>query len=517
MTTASGSPYSAEDEQALMTELWSPKIAENPYNFVMFAFPWGVPGTPLEHMEGPRQWQKDELERIAEHIQVNKELLRKGDMPVVYQSATASGRGIGKSALTAWMNLYLMSCAIGSTSVTTANTEPQLKSKTWAELGKWHTMAINSHWFDKQAMSLRPAKWFDRQLKKELKIDTGYYYAEAQLWSEENPDAFAGAHNFKGMMYIFDEASGIPPAIWNVVKGVFTEPILHRYLLVFSNPRRNTGAFFECFHKNRKYWQLRNIDSRSVEGTDKMLLESIITEYGEDSDEARMEVKGQFPRQGDNQFISRDIVDGAIKRDSDDSKWAPLYMGVDVARYGDDCSVIAFRQGRDATKIPWVKMKHADNMEVANKCVELINKYNPDAICIDAGNGTGVIDRLRELGYRIHEVWFGSKSSKPEWANKRTELWAIMREWLKGASINDDQMLIDDLVGPEYKFMGTSDRIRLETKEEMKKRGVASPDKGDALAVTFAVKVASQELKASRAGRRRGTVTEAANMNIFDR
>src|SRR5690606_24890073 len=103
-------------------------------------------------------------------------------------------------------------------------------------------------------------------------------------------------------------------------------------------------------------------------------------------------------------------------------------------------------------------IKGADNMAVANECARLIQKFNPDAVAIDAGNGTGVIDRLREMRYRVHEVWFGSKADSPEWANKRTEMWALMREWLNGGCIDDDQDLQDDLAGPEYKYMGTSDK-----------------------------------------------------------
>ncbi len=509
--------YSPKDEQKLMTEIWDTQISENPLQFVKFVFPWGKENTPLHNFKEPRSWQMQELEKIHQHINDNKNRMRNGQDPLVYKSATSSGRGTGKSALTAWLNLWMISCNLGSTSITTANTEQQLKSRTWAELGKWHTLAINNHWFDKSALSLKPSQWFSDALKNQLKIDDTYYYSQAQLWSEENPDAFAGVHNEKGVLVIFDEASGIPKPIWTVTEGFFTEPVLHRYHFCWSNPRRNTGAFFECFHRDRKFWYLRKLDSRTVEGTDKSVLNQIIEKHGEDSDEARIEVKGDFPRQGDKQFISRDIIQGAVDRELIDERWAPLMMGVDPARYGDDSSVIYFRQGRNGRVIPPVEMKHADNMELANKCAELIQKYNPDAVCIDAGNGTGVIDRLRELNYKVHEVWFGAKSAEPEWANKRTEMWARMREWLKGACIDPgpDGVLVDDLAGPEYKFRGSSDSIMLESKEEMKKRGFASPDFGDALACTFAVRVASKSLKASRR-RNRGRVPSTDKYDPFN-
>lgn len=490
-------------ERELMTLLWSPEVADNPYTFVMRAFPWGKPGTPLEHMKGPRAWQKEELLSIAKHIEDNKVRMDMGLPPVMYQSATASGRGPGKSAFTSWLVLWAMTTRLGGTVIVTANTEAQLKSRTWAELGKWHTLLINAHWFERTALSLRPAPWFEELLIKQQKIDTAYYYAQAQLWSEENPDAFAGVHNHKGVLLLFDEASGIPEPIWTVSEGFFTEPVPDRYWFVFSNPRRNTGAFFECFHKHREFWRRRNLDSRSVEGLDHNVLNAIIRKHGEDSDEARIEVKGEFPRQGDRQFISREVVDGAVTREYQKDPHAGLIMGVDPARFGDDKTVIRFRRGRDARSIPAVKLKGKDNMEVANECARLINLLNPDAVCIDAGNGTGIIDRLREMGFKVHEVWFGSKPEDQEWANKRTELWARMRDWLAGGCIDDDRDLHDDLVGPEYKFRGNSDAIMLEAKEEMKKRGIASPDDGDALACTFAVKVARSDSNMARHSKKR--------------
>lgn len=145
--------YSPKDEKALMTEIWDPAIADNPLKFVKFIFPWGKAGTPLENFKEPRSWQMQELEAITEHIRENKTLIANNSFPKMYQSATASGRGIGKSTLTAWLNLWFMSTQLGATAITTANTEQQLKSRTWAELGKWHTLSLNSHWFDRSTIA----------------------------------------------------------------------------------------------------------------------------------------------------------------------------------------------------------------------------------------------------------------------------------------------------------------------------------------------------------------------------
>lgn len=455
-------------------------------------FPWGKPGSPLEHFSGPRKWQCEVLEDIRQYI-------ARGHKDGMYKLAVSSGRGIGKSALVAWVVYWMMSTRIGSSTIVTANTEQQLKSRTWAELGKWHAMSLNEHWFEKMALSLKPATWFEVELKKQLQLDTGYYYGQAQLWSEENPDAFAGAHNMKGMMLIMDESSGIPEAIWKVSEGFFTEPIKDRYWLTFSNPRNNTGAFFECFNRNRNFWRTRQIDSRDVEGTDRAIYDDIIARYGDDSDEARVEVKGQFPRTGDKQFIGGDIVEQAMTRDLHPDRMAPLVIGVDVARSGEDDSVICFRSGRDARSIPWLTYKRCDNVELAGYVMAAIDKWNPDAVFIDGGGpGGGVVDIIKAHKYRVIEVNFGqSASNADDYRRKREEVWYKMKEWLKTGAIPDDKRLRDDLTGPFYSY-NIKQQLALETKDEMRRRGLASPDHADALALTFAQNIARRDLKIRR-------------------
>ena len=493
------SPADPKYEEDLMLHIFSPEISDNLRNFVQFVFPWGDPNTPLARYKEPRRWQIEELEKITDHIKSNKLRMELGLSPEVYYSATASGRGVGKSAFTSMVNIWNESCHIGATTIVTANSETQLKTKTWAELGRWHTMAINSHWFEKTTMALRPQPWWKDHVETQLKIDTGYYYSEAQLWSAERPDAWAGPHNPHGLVVIFDEASGIPEPIWEVTKGFFTEPELHRYWFAFSNPRRNSGGFFECFHLNRKYWHTRNLDARTVEENDQAVYQQIIDQHGEDSDAARVEVKGQFPRQGDRQFISRELVQEATQRPLVTDKYAPLILGIDPARYGDDETVMMFRQGRDARSFPITVMKQKDNVEVADMVALLINEWNPDAVNIDAGAGHGIIDILKHAGYKVREVQFGAAGDHDQFGNNRTHLWGKMRDWLKGGCINATQKnLIDDLPGPEYRYQLKTDKIILEPKESMKDRGIASPNHADALAITFDGNPAPKNLFASR-------------------
>ena len=480
--------YSAEEEQSLMTRLWSPMLADDPESFVLFAFPWGQKNTPLEKVKGPRAWQRRALRVLTKHIRENKGQV---DMDTL-RRAVSSGRGIGKSALVSWLILWMLTTRIGSSVIISANTENQLRKVTWGELTKWVTMAINSHWWEISATNLSPAAWITTLVERDLKKGTRYWGAEGKLWSEENPDGYAGVHNMDGMMVIFDEASGIPDAIWSVAAGFFTEKILDRYWLAFSNPRRNSGYFFECFHGKRDFWDTEIIDARSVEGTDKGVYDQIIAEYGEDSIQARVEVYGEFPAAGEDQFISPVTVEDAFKRKPYKDPTAPVVIGVDPARGGMDSTVICVRQGRDLVAIK--RYKGEDTMAVVGHVIDAIEEYKPALTVIDEGGlGYGILDRLTEQRFKVKGVNFGTKSKTPlMWGNKRAEMWGAMRDWLKTASIPVDRGLKNDLIGP-LKKPDSKGTIFLEGKKEMKARGLASPDAADALCVTFAFPVAHRE------------------------
>ena len=495
-------------EQELLTKIYSFKY--DPLGYVLFALPWGVKNTPLQNFTQPRKWQVELFEYIRKRMERNLELKAQGKPSEVIYIAVSSGRGIGKSAFLNMLSCWYMSCWPGATNIVTANTETQLRSRTMAELGKWSGMVINRHWFEKNSMSLRPSKWYGELLSNQLSMDTQYYYTEAQTWSLENPDAFAGAHSQVGMMVQFDEASGIGDQIWPVTDGFFTDLAELRIWIAISNPRRNTGAFFECFHKNKDRWHNNYIDSRSVEGVDGAVYQRIADQFGEDHDVTRVEVKGEFPRTGSNQFISREVAQDAATRQIEDDRGAPLLMGVDVARFGDDESVIRWRKGRDARSIAPKRYKGMDTMTLATTVAELIDSHNPDAVFVDGGGvGGGVVDRLKQLGYRVIEVQAGERADDRDvYANKRAEMWGNMKDWLVSACI-DDGKLVTDMTSPEYDIT-LKGQLRLETKDNMKKRGLNSPDDADALALTFAQPVARRDLSTLR---RRSSFRQMANMD----
>jgi len=474
-------------EKQLMMDIWSAEVRDSPLKFVKYIFDWGREDTPLANFTGPRKWQEKILRDMEIHIQRNN---GKTDYSM-FRQAIASGRGIGKSALVAWLIIWMLSTRMGATIIVTANTEGQLRSRTWAELGKWMTLAINSHWFNKTATTIRPALWYEEALKKDLKIDTGYYYAQAQLWSEENPDAFAGIHSSYGVMLIMDEASGIPESIYSVSEGFFTEPTKDRFWFTFSNPRRNTGPFFDSFNSKRNFWNNEQIDSRTVEGTDKGLFNDLIEQYGEDSSVAKVEVKGQFPSADEDTVIGLDIIKSAINRDVNLTASAPIVWGLDVARQGADKSALAIRQGNTLLEI-----KTYNSPDLMQLCGAIKNRYDeeqimnrPQEILVDViGLGAGVVDRLAEVGLPVRGINVAeAPSTKGTYLNLRAELWFKIRDWLGGRDVRipDDDALVGELSSPIYKYNSTG-KIKLESKEDMKKRGLRSPDKADALALTMA-------------------------------
>lgn len=464
----------------------------DPLGFVTDCFPWGK--GELAGYDGPRQWQRDVLTDIGERIKDGAEV------DEAIQIATASGHGIGKSALVAMILLWSLVTRIDTRGVVTANTEKQLTTKTWPELAKWHRLCSLGSAFIFTATSLYAA---DTSHEKTWRID-------AIPWSLNNTEAFAGLHN-KGrrVLVVFDEASAVPDQIWEVTEGALTDSDTEIIWLVFGNPTRNTGRFRECFGKLRHRWQTRQIDSREVEGTNSKQMEKWVEDYGEDSDFVRVRVRGVFPRAGVSQFISGESIEQAQSRKLEYlDAGAPMILGVDIARFGDDQSVIRGRKGRDGKIIRPIKWRGMDTVYSAGRVAEAITAYQPDAVFIDGGGvGGGVVDILKSRGFRVIEVNFGAVARVPtKYANKRAEMWGDMRDWLETGVIDADQQLSDDMQSPEYGF-DKDNRILLEKKSDMKKRGLASPDDGDAFALTFAEPVQRTDMRTSRAAFKRTTQT----------
>jgi hypothetical protein len=466
---------------------WLADTSKDPYAFVMGAFPWGDPDSRIKDFpDGPEEWQKEILEQIRDGlININKAI----------QLAVASGHGVGKTALVSWIILWAISTKPDTRGVITANTETQLKTKTWAELGKWYHMFLAKDFFSLTATALF-AK--DSAHERTWRIDM-------VPWSERNTEAFAGLHN-KGrrIVVVFDEASAIPDIIWETTEGALTDAETEIVWCVFGNPTRNTGRFRECFpgQRHSKEWRTKQVDSREVTLTNKDQIRSWIEAYGEDSDFVRIRVRGIFPRTGEMEFISAEDVEKAANEEANSNLSDALVIGVDVARYGANETVIFFRKGRDARTIPPVRLRGASVVQVAAKVSEVCQTHRVDGVFIDGGGvGGGVVDNVRALHIHCFDIQFGSKPESlgfawgtegERYANKRAEMWGSMRQWLKSGAIPYDADLKAQLVGPTYTY-NLKNEILLEKKEEMMKRGLDSPDLADALALTFAMPVIAHQ------------------------
>ncbi len=446
----------------------------DPRRFVQFVYPWGKEGTPLAPWKEPDTWQIEFLEELGDQIR-SRAFDGVTAVPPIRMSI-ASGHGIGKSALTSWLLHFIMSSRPMAKGVVTSGKYEQLKDKTWAELAKWKKLAINGNWFEYRG-SKGNLQYYREEHKENWSV-TG------QACTKENADSFAGLHNARSTpFYLFDEASAVPDEIYEVAEGGLTdgEPMI----FLFGNPTKSTGRFHDTFSKMRHRWINKQIDSRTAKMTNKEVIAEWISDYGEDSDFVRVRVKGQFPRVGDTQFISSEVVEQAIERKVEPKETDPIVIGVDVARYGADQSVIVTRRGRKVIEL--LTYRELDLMTLSNKTIEAMKRHKPHTVFVDgAGIGAGVVDRLRQLGYKPIEVQAGGKAFEPEkFVNIRAEMWWRMRDWLATADIPDIKDLQYDLTGIEYSYDAQM-RTALEKKSDMKKRGLPSPDLGDALALTFA-------------------------------
>jgi hypothetical protein len=486
-----------DPEEQLVEQLES--FQHDPLGFAEYAFPWGEKGTELEgrHL---RTWQREFLDRVGRRL---REGFDAGEAIAEAQAATrepvqeavSSGHGIGKSALVSILILWALSTREDTRGVVTANTGDQLRVKTWPELAKWHRLAINAHWFTMTATALYAT---DREHEKTWRVD-------AVTWSETNTEAFAGLHNEgKRLLLIFDEASAISDKVWEVAEGALTDADTEIIWGVFGNPTRNSGRFHDCFGRFKHRWGHRQIDSRTVEGTNKAQLDKMIEDNGEDSDHVRIRVRGIFPRSSTAQLIGSDIIAAAAAREAHVHMADPVIVGVDVARFGSDESVIRTRQGLDARSIEPIKLRGVDTMQLAARVASHVDRLRVRGIEVDAifvdetGIGAGVVDRLRNLGYQVIGV---NNSNKPDGrvgtdlvANKGAEMWVKMRDALKeGLAIADDVELRRELESREYSYNARME-IVLESKDDMRSRGLSSPDNADALSLTFAYPVAPKRI-----------------------
>ena len=524
------------DTIRLLAETFA-QFNDDPLGFVMFMFPWDSDPSiqmvelPEEYQKrfnckyGPDLWACQYLDQWGDEI---KKRGFNGRIPVdAIQMSTASGHGIGKSVLVAWIILFIMCTRPYCKGTVTAATEPQLRTKTWAELGKWFGRSLVADIFVYNAG--RGASIIYHPANK------AEWFCQAITCREENSEAFAGQHAANSTsFYIFDEASGVPDSIWKVRRGGLTdgEPMTHD----FGNPTKNTGYFYENMEgRFRRRYIRRNIDSRDVEITNKSEIHKWIEDYGIDSDEVKIRVLGQFPAFGVRQFIPTDDVLTAMTcPDLALDRKQPLVIGVDCAGFGDDETVIFPRIGRDARSFEPDRIRNPNTIFIANRIVTMIEKFRAlgieySEVFIDStgGYGGGIADNLRDLGYHCIQVNFGNASPDTKYRFVADMIWGRLRDDIASgmclpragngigqtadittADITVDsslmgselaQDLFTQLTGRQFSYTTAGNKIHLEPKKDMKAR-LGSPDLVDALALTYTLPVTTKYIRPGTKG-----------------
>lgn len=423
------------------------------------------------------EYQKDPVRYVrevfgAEPSEQQAEYLRAMADPNARVSVR-SGISTGKTTSNAWLCHWLTDCFPHAKGAVTAPTMPQLRDALVAEVKLWASRKLVSF--------LAKTTCTNEILNNEA-FGTFVVFKTA---SKEKPEALQGLHA-DHVMALVDEASGVDDAVFDPLRGATGR--LSTRIAFTSNPTRATGRFHQTQTHSayRERWTRLVFNSWDSPHSPKDYLEELKEEYGEHSDMYRVRVLGEFPSASPTQLIPTDLVNECMGRHlrKEQYSFAPVILGVDVAWEGDDRSCVYLRQGLYSRCLGvW---HNIDNMTLAGWVNDYWDQHDVDACFIDVGWGTGVIDRLRQLGRNPIPINFGGSPSEAQYANKRSEMWFKTRDWLlSGGAIEHDEDLKLDLTAPEYGPMDTGKKI-LERKKETKKRAGFSPDKGDALALTFA-------------------------------
>ena len=408
-------------------------------------------------------------------------------------TSVRSGHGVGKSTVEAWTVIWFMVTRPFPKIPCTAPTQHQLFDILWAEVSKWlrHNKALADEivWTkEKVYMKGYPEEWF------------------AVARTASKPDALQGFHA-DDVLYIIDEASGVDDSIFEPVLGALSTP--GAKLLMCGNPTQLSGFFYESHNKNRSSYAAFHIDGRKSSRVSQDFVQTIIRMYGEDSDVFRVRVAGDFPLQEDDIFIPLPLVENSIMTEfSPRKKPDSIHIGCDVARFGDDRTVIGYkidekaefykkRQGQDT-------MKTADDIVMLGEMLVQRYRLSPDVVdpipvkVDDGGVGGGVVDRLRQMKrnapeklwwLEIYPVIFGQRIKHKHYHDSTTYMMSVVKKLLQPYDedghkkpveliLPDDDDLVAQLSGRKYGLTETS-KIKVESKDAMKKRGRPSPDEAD--------------------------------------
>lgn len=450
----------------------------SPFHFVIEAIfkitedqwkPW-MPGTPrpAEAPIGPEYWQGMFLKDVGDAIVNGRR-----------RFSVRAGHGVGKTGVEAWLILWFVLFHRNLKVPVTANSQDQLRDVVWAEVTRWHRELPK---FLADLIEINAERIF-------VKADPDGAFAVARTARPERPEALQGFHA-ETLAFFIEEASGIEEIIFETAGGALSSE--DSWVFMFANPTRTNGYFYRSHHENRGSWRTYHVPCHASYRVAPNYAQTIAQEYGLDSNVYRVRVLGDFPLTEDDSVISLGIVEAAINREVSPKEAATVW-GLDVARFGDDSTALAKRRGNILLE-PIREWRKIDLMQVcgivAREYAETPIEKRPTAINIDViGLGAGVVDRLNEMGLPVFGINVGEAAALDphRYMRRRDELWFRAKEWFdaRDCCIPRDQGLIGELTVPKYKIE-SSGKIKVESKDDMKKRGVKSPNKADAFCLTLA-------------------------------
>lgn len=411
---------------------------------------------------GERAWSKQAeiLKALADHRLVT----------------VRSSNAVGKSRAAALAVIWWMNAYPNSYCITTGASWQSIKRIVWPDIRK---IVKNARVPDIAKMG--------RLLDKEWVIADRWAAFGVAMNTEET---FAGFRTGEGVFVIVDEASALTEDIYNAIMGVCAGANCR--ILLIGNPLRPEGPFYKS-HTAWPGWQRFHIsayDSPNVTGeanvpglATREWIEERRREWGEGSPIYKARVLGDFPESSEDTVIPLDLVMTAVIRPKIGKQ--PIRVGVDVARFGDDDTVIVVVQGNHIKEI--IRTSGKSTMETCGRVITVIHENKPESVYIDdIGVGGGVVDRLKELGYSVTGVNVANQAiDHRRYANVRAEMWFRIEQWLKdGGALPDDVRLIGDLTSARYGYTSAG-QLKLEPKEDTKKRLGRSPDAGDALGLAL--------------------------------
>lgn len=414
-------------------------------------------------------------------------------LPKESRISIRSGHGVGKGALISWLTLWAILTHNDVKVPIAANSQNQLRDNNWPEIAKWRKLLPE------------PLRERVKVQSEKVVITTApeSAFAVRRTATKENSEALQGLRGGFSL-YLIDEASGIPDIVFEVAQGALSSP--GAKAILFSNPTKTSGFFFDTHNRLRHRWKCFHVNSEDVPRA-RGHIQDIIDAYGKGSNKYRVRVLGEFPNKDDETVIPLELVIAAQQRELEDLPIYPVW-GLDVARFGDDSCALAKRRG-NKLMCPIREWRDTDTMQTAGIVMQEYQSTHPDErpheILVDViGLGAGVVDRLNELGLPVRGINVGeSPAADQQYMRLRDELWFKGREWFSARDCDfpaEDEATAAELINPTYDFHSNG-RIVVESKKDMKKRGVKSPNRADAFLLTFATGLD----KRIQRGRRWGT------------